>query len=84
MSADSYAWMTDALCAQADPEQWTSGAVGNQQTPKRICARCPVKPECIAHATALHTYDGAAMHGIWGGHGKRKREAARGQMGEAA
>jgi WhiB family transcriptional regulator, redox-sensing transcriptional regulator len=72
-----YAWMDAALCAQTDPDQWTSA--GSQTVPKRICADCPVRPECDAHATALHIYDGLAMNGVWGGRSKRQRDEDRQQ-----
>jgi hypothetical protein len=83
MSADRYAWMDNALCAQADPDEWTTGT-GSQVAPKRICQDCPVRHQCEAHATALHAYDGLAMTGVWGGRSRKQREDQRRQMGEAA
>lgn len=68
----AYAWMDSALCAQADPELWTDGT-GNSRATKRICGGCPVRPECAAHAEALHRYDGLAMSGVWGGRSKQQR-----------
>jgi len=74
MTSHRYAWMDQALCAQADPDLWTTDVGGNTATPKRICARCPVQPACDAHATALHHFDGLAMRGVWGGRSKRQRD----------
>ncbi|MFF3928185.1 WhiB family transcriptional regulator [Streptomyces hirsutus] len=74
MTADRYAWMSSALCAQADPDQWTDSTGRSQDVPKSICARCPVAAACTAHATALHRYDGLAMSGVWGGHSQRQRK----------
>ena len=84
MSADRYAWMDGALCAQADPDLWTSAIGGGTRTPKRICGDCPVTRECDAHAAALHVFDGLAMNGVWGGRSKRQRDNDRRELGEAA
>ncbi|MFE0470557.1 WhiB family transcriptional regulator [Streptomyces sp. NPDC058947] len=82
MSADHYAWMASALCAQADPDSWTEGlAGGGSQTAKRICARCPVRAACTAHANRLDAYDTTELRGVWGGHTHNQR---RQQLGEAA
>ncbi|MFI6033007.1 WhiB family transcriptional regulator [Streptomyces sp. NPDC051315] len=76
-----YAWMGAALGAQSDPDQWTS-ASGSQTVPKRICQRCPVQPDCAAHAAALQAYDGIAVAGVWGALSKKQRDDRR--MREAA
>lgn len=76
MSADRYAWMDQALCAQADPDTWTEPA-GSGHTPKRICDRCPARTACDTHADTLHTYEGTPMHGIWGGRSRHQRETQR-------
>lgn len=69
-----YAWMDAALCAQADPDEWTEQlAGGGALAAKRVCARCPVQPSCTAHAAALENYDGAAIRGVWGGRTKSQR-----------
>ncbi|OUD03351.1 WhiB family transcriptional regulator [Streptomyces swartbergensis] len=74
MSAGRYAWMTSALCAQADPDTWTEGlAGGGSQTAKRICADCPVIAECDQHRAALETHDGATVRGVWGGLSQNQR-----------
>lgn len=66
MSADRYAWMDAALCAQAD--EWTEQlAGGDSHAAKKICNRCPVRLACAAHAATLETHDGGPIHGIWGG-----------------
>jgi WhiB family redox-sensing transcriptional regulator len=77
--------MDSALCAQADPEQWTGGTPGgSSRTARRICAHCPVQPTCAAHATALEQHDGAAIRGIWGGHSQQQRRQRRRQAEEVA
>lgn len=86
MSADRYAWMSSALCAQSDPDLWTDSLHGtSSNTPKSICRRCPVRIQCGAHGQALEQYEGAAIPGIWGGQTRRqRRQARREQLGEAA
>jgi WhiB family transcriptional regulator, redox-sensing transcriptional regulator len=79
VSAGRYEWMTDALCAQADPDAWTETGPGcGGRKPKRICERCPVRIECGAHADLLEATEGA-MPGIWGGASKQQRKIARQQ-----
>jgi WhiB family redox-sensing transcriptional regulator len=74
MSAARYAWMADALCAQADPDSWTDNLPGaGSQNAKRICARCPVRAACTAHATRLEAHDGAQIRGVWGGLSQNQR-----------
>jgi WhiB family redox-sensing transcriptional regulator len=80
MSAGRYEWMSEALCAQADPELWNSSVGGDIRTPKRICGDCPVSRECDTHAEQLHAYEGLAMHGVWGGRSHRQRTAHRRQQ----
>lgn len=71
-----YAWMSDALCAQTDPDLFTGAAVSNATAvPKRICARCPVAAACAAHETALRDHDWEPLAGIWAGHSRRQRTA---------
>lgn len=69
----AYAWMDNALCAQADPDQWAMPVTGGGRVAQRICGSCPVAEACAQHAQTLHTYDGLAMHGTWGGHSRKHR-----------
>jgi hypothetical protein len=79
-----YAWMDQARCAETDPDLWIRDAKGGDSvTPKRICADCPVRRQCEAHAETLHRFDGLAMRGIWGGLSHRQRAQPH-QIGEAA
>jgi WhiB family redox-sensing transcriptional regulator len=74
MSADRYAWMDSALCAQVDPDTWAErSAGGDTHTAKRICRGCPVISECDRHRAALETADGARIPGTWGGRSLRQR-----------
>jgi WhiB family transcriptional regulator, redox-sensing transcriptional regulator len=75
-----YAWMDQAVCAQTDPELWSSSVGGDTRVPKRICANCPVRPQCDAPAEQLHAFEGLAVHGVWGGRSRRQRTAGRRQQ----
>ena len=55
-------WRDDALCAGRDTEVFFPE--GEQPTiiAKSICRRCPVRPDCLAHAI-----ERGERYGIWGG-----------------
>ncbi|MFJ3984357.1 WhiB family transcriptional regulator [Streptomyces fungicidicus] len=83
MSADRYAWMSSALCAQVGGDEWTEGLAGaGSRTAKRICRACPVIASCTAHATALENYDGTPLRGVWGGRTHNQKRPR--QLEEAA
>ena len=66
------AWTELALCATADPDAWFPAphdAKGAARA-KAICATCPVKADCLAHALAA-----GEKHGIWGGLDECQRAA---------
>ena len=67
-------WQDKALCAQVDPEIFFPEKGGSTRDPKRICAMCEVRPQCLDYA--LET--GQAF-GIWGGMSERERRALRRQ-----
>jgi len=46
---------------------------------KTVCAACPVRLECRAHALAAHE-----PYGVWGGLSEHEREALVGDMQAAA
>jgi WhiB family redox-sensing transcriptional regulator len=56
--------MQTAACREVDPELFypEAGQIGQNRAAKRICANCPVKDACLAHA--LKTRE---PFGIWGG-----------------
>lgn len=64
-------WSSEALCAEVDPEMffcppnaWTAIAAC-----KRVCAGCPVRDECLAHAL-----EAGEQYGIWGGLTTKERK----------
>jgi WhiB family redox-sensing transcriptional regulator len=73
------AWADRALCAEADPDAWfpDNGQNDRATIAKRICARCPVRAECLEHALAgADTWHGIAF-GIWGGTTVQERRTLR-------
>lgn len=71
----SLEWMSDALCAQVGPDLFFPEGPGNTvRAAKKVCAACPVKPQCDDHARRLEGDTGVALrHGAWGGKSPRER-----------
>ena len=60
-------WRSAAACRIADPDLFfpvsSSGpALEQVAEAKEVCARCQVRPECLAFALRTHQ-----VHGVWGG-----------------
>src|SRR5690348_1167461 len=73
MEAARKHWRSAAACRFADPELFfpVSSSVlclEQEEKAKAICARCQVRPECLAFA--LRTWQ---LHGVWGGTGEQER-----------
>lgn len=72
----SEAWRHDAACRGEDPSLFfapayfeTRGQKGSREAgAKEICARCPVRAECLEFA--LETRE---THGVWGGFNEMER-----------
>ncbi len=67
-------WTDQAVCAQVDPEIFFPPRGDMGFPAKRVCARCPVRAECLAEA--LETDD---RFGVRGGLSERQRRALRGR-----
>ena len=72
------AWMADALCAQTEPDLFTSEIDdrASSRRAKQICALCEVRQQCLQYAL-----DTNQMGSVWGGlttieRGRLKRRAA--------
>ena len=63
-------WQDKALCAQVDPEIFFPDKGGSTRNPKRVCAMCEVRAECLDYAL---THEDAGRFGIWGGFSERER-----------
>ena len=60
-------WHADAACAQIGPELFIGDELTGEQTTtaKAVCARCPVRIECLADVTAWERP--GHRHGVTGG-----------------
>ena len=58
------AWAKQALCADADPDLWYPAEEDHATAAAaiKVCNRCPVRADCLAHALAIRE-----PRGIWGG-----------------
>jgi WhiB family redox-sensing transcriptional regulator len=69
VAADDRAWVSKALCTEADPDAlFVRGTA--QRKAAVICRHCPVVQECGAEAL-----DSKVEFGIWGGMTERQRRA---------
>ena len=73
MAAERGCWRSAAACRSCDPDLFfpvsSSGPSLKQVTEaKTICARCPVRPECLAFAVRTRQ-----AHGVWGGMSEEER-----------
>ena len=64
-------WREQARCKDMGPKKFFPGRNENSDA-KEVCARCPVRAECLEHALTYRE-----KHGIWGGHGERSRRKLR-------
>jgi len=61
-------WRDFALCAEADPDAFFPEKGGSTRNARRVCAACPVAPQCLEFALAhMHHRHDAGMFGIWAG-----------------
>jgi WhiB family transcriptional regulator, redox-sensing transcriptional regulator len=74
-------WRAAAACLHADPDLFFTGEHNPAQVAaaKAICARCPVRLECLAFARQH-----AVTYGIWGGTTPGDRDRARRSQQRAA
>ncbi|MFF2964288.1 WhiB family transcriptional regulator [Streptomyces sp. NPDC057963] len=69
-----YEWMDSALCAQTEPDLWyPEGSGQHARTALRICAQCPVRPECDEYAQNVEDAADGRRHGAWAGMSARQR-----------
>ena len=76
---DSPWWWFAGLCAQTDPELFFPEKGGSVREAKRVCAACPVRAQCLAHALAH-----GERYGVWGGLSERERRRLQLHAGSAA
>ena len=68
MPAEATSWQYNALCAQTDPEAFFPEKGGSTREAKSICAKCPVREQCLEWAL-----EHDERFGIWGGLSERER-----------
>lgn len=62
-------WMAQASCRGLDPNLFHPGPHTDQSEPKAVCAKCPVREQCLDYAIRHRE-----MFGIWGGLNERERK----------
>ena len=65
-------WETQARCHQYDPEIFFDPRTRSERKAKAICAKCPVRVECLALALQSR-----AQFGVWGGLTEDERRRVR-------
>lgn len=71
---DSPAWFAQAACASTPDVDFFPGPRESDREAKQVCARCPVRSDCLAYALK---FPGISDHGIWGGLGVKERAQRR-------
>ncbi|GAB4988893.1 hypothetical protein MAHJHV61_36990 [Mycobacterium avium subsp. hominissuis] len=66
--ASELLWQEQALCKEADPEQFFPEKGGATTNAKKLCKACPVRGECLEYALSHDE-----RFGIWGGLSERER-----------
>jgi len=69
-------WTGASLCSQVDPEVWFPELGGSVKSAKRICNRCPVRPQCLDQALERDE-----EFGVWGGMSPRDRRSLKRRVG---
>ena len=75
--ADSASWQSRAACLHCDPDMFfpiapSGPALQQIEQAKAVCARCPVRRECLQYALATRQ-----VHGVWGGTSEEERQQLR-------
>lgn len=65
-------WLGDHACKNMDPDIFFPVRGQSTAPAKAICAKCPVRIECLEHAIAL-----SEKLGVWGGASERERRRIR-------
>jgi WhiB family transcriptional regulator, redox-sensing transcriptional regulator len=73
--ADPANWQSRAACLDGDPDLFfpiapSGPALQQMEQAKAVCARCPVRRECLQYALAT-----LQVHGVWGGTNEEERRA---------
>lgn len=63
-------WTDQARCRGLDPDQFFVRGSAQARQAIKVCARCPVKEQCLQYAI-----DRDVDFGVWGGLTERQRRA---------
>lgn len=61
-------WMNAGKCRHTAPATFFPSDGLGVQSAQRVCAECPVAPECLEYAL-----ENRIDHGVWGGKSERER-----------
>jgi len=75
----SQGWMDMAAC-RGNPEPFLAHRGRANRQARAICAKCPVRINCLEYAMA----GGSAVQGYWGGTSERQRQWLRARRGAVA
>jgi WhiB family redox-sensing transcriptional regulator len=78
MTVGDTSWMARGSCRHLPSVTFFPNDGGGVAVAKHVCARCPVREECLEFALSRHI-----AHGVWGGTSERGRQllaAARRQV----
>lgn len=67
-------WTTRAVCMSADPDAFFPEKGADPNDAKMVCARCPVRGECLGFAMVTEARTPASRHGVYGGLSAHERE----------
>lgn len=72
-------WQLQAACRGKNPDLWhpEQGDQATAEQARRVCAGCPVRVECLAHAIVANE-----PLAIWGGCTERQRRVVRRGLGK--
>lgn len=65
---DDLGWKQRAACRGVSPSLFFSDYGGDSRQAQEICAKCPVRHQCLAYSVA-HNEE----FGVWGGMGEKAR-----------
>jgi len=65
---DEYEWMFRGSCRSVNPGGFFPSDGLGVELAQRVCAKCPVKTECLEYALLYRL-----EYGVWGGESERER-----------
>jgi WhiB family transcriptional regulator, redox-sensing transcriptional regulator len=66
-------WWDFAACLGTDTDSFFPAKGQPSGAAKRLCARCPVRAQCLEYALDYESTHLGAPHGVWGGKSPQQR-----------